>query len=282
MKSVTGDLLALLHGGANFVMADLFAIELVGSAGVLRYTSADIDLRWSSDWYRSVAIKRSRIREQIGVNVDELTVEMFPGAESVNGIPFVRAARAGAFDGARLVLLRAFLPTWGSPITGVITRFSGRVSEIEPNRSAVRMMVRSDLEILDVKLPRRLYQPGCLHTLFDGGCSLTKVSFAVAGAVDGASTTTVVDCNLSNASGYFALGTVTFTSGPNNGQTRSVKAYTPGTLVLASPLPSAPISGDTFNAFPGCDKTLSTCTTKFSNKPNFRGHPYIPKPETAF
>lgn len=282
MKSVTAELLTLLHGGTNFVMADLFAIELVGSAGVLRYTSADIALQWDSQSYRSVAIKRSRIREQIGVNVDELTVEMWPGMEEVNGVPFVRAARLGAFDGARLVLRRAFLPAWGSPITGVLTRFSGRVSEIEPNRSGVRMMVRSDLEILDVKLPRRLYQPGCLHTLFDGGCGLTKASFAVAGAVDGTSTTTVIDCNLSNPAGHFALGTVTFTSGPNNGQTRSVKAYTPGSLVLASPLPSAPISGDTFNAFPGCDKTLSTCTSKFANKANFRGHPYIPKPETAF
>lgn len=281
MKSATTPLLDLLNSGIHFAMADLFAFELVGG-GVQRYTGADIDLVWAANRYRSVAIRRSKIREQIGVNVDELTVEMSPGAELVNGVAMIHAARTGLFDGARVTLMRAFLPSWSAGITGTLLRFSGRVSEIEPSRSMVRFLVRSDLELLDVKLPRRLYQTGCLHTLFDGGCGLTKSAFAVAGAVDGTSTTSAIDCNLTQAAGYFSLGTVTFTSGANSGQSRSVKAYSPGSLVLASPLPTQPISGDTFNAYPGCDKTLSTCQTKFSNKPNFRGHPYIPKPETAF
>lgn len=200
----------------------------------------------------------------------------------MNGAPFIQAARAGLFDGARCTLERAFLPGWSSPITGVLTRFVGRVSEVEPTRHTLRLSVRSDLELLNVKLPRRIYQPGCIHTLFDSGCGLTKSAFAVAGSVNATSTATSIACTLSNASGYFALGTVTFTSGANAGVTRSVKAYVPGTLTLAAPLPAVPTSGDTFTAYPGCDKTLTKCQTPFSNRVNFRGHPYIPKPETAF
>jgi hypothetical protein len=43
-----------------------------------------------------------------------------------------------------------------------------------------------------------------------------------------------------------------------------------------------PAPGDTFIAYPGCDKTQSTCSGKFSNLVNFGGSPYIPVPETSF
>ena len=67
----------------------------------------------------------------------------------------------------------------------------------------------------------------------------------------------------------------------NNGASRSVKSYTPGVITLSLPLLAAPGVGDTFNAYPGCDKQQATCTNKFSNKVNFGGQPYIPLPETA-
>jgi hypothetical protein len=37
-----------------------------------------------------------------------------------------------------------------------------------------------------------------------------------------------------------------------------------------------------FTAYPGCDKTQTTCASnKFSNLVNFEGFPYVPAPETA-
>jgi hypothetical protein len=42
-----------------------------------------------------------------------------------------------------------------------------------------------------------------------------------------------------------------------------------------------PNTGDTFTAYPGCDKTQNTCTSKFNNLVNFGGFPYVPVPEAA-
>jgi uncharacterized phage protein (TIGR02218 family) len=52
-------------------------------------------------------------------------------------------------------------------------------------------------------------------------------------------------------------------------------------FTLLNPLPLVPSAGDAFTAYPGCDKTQATCTTKFANLGAFRGFPFIPQPETA-
>lgn len=282
VKTVSTPLNDLLLTG-KFVMADLFDFELVGGADHLRYTSHDQNITWGGNLYQSILIARSQIREQVGIEVGQLTVNIGPrSTDLVLGIPFTQAVVRGMLDGARCLLLRAFAPNWSTPITGTMERFSGKVSEAEPSRFDVQLMIKNDLELLDAKLPRRLYGPGCIHTLFDTSCGKLKASYAVSGAAAGTPTVTSIPTGLSNPNGYFSLGTVTFTSGSNSGVTRSVKSYSGGTLVLAAPLPVAPAAGDTFTAYPGCDKQLTTCVSKFSNRVNFRGHPYIPKPETAY
>lgn len=76
--------------------------------------------------------------------------------------------------------------------------------------------------------------------------------------------------------GYFAYGTVKFTSGANAGQTMEVKSFSPGVVTLAMSL-NAPIAvGDTYTIVAGCDKQCGTCSGRFNNLVNFRGEPYIP------
>jgi hypothetical protein len=92
-------------------------------------------------------------------------------------------------------------------------------------------------------------------------------------------------------SGWFDLGTVTFTSGVNNGLIRTVKSYTrivprsgpmTGVLNFTLPLPNVPGIGDTFTAYAGCDKQQATCAGKFHNISHFSGEPYVPVAETAY
>ena len=117
--------------------------------------------------------------------------------------------------------------------------------------------------------------------LFDNGCQLSKASFVNASSVLTGSTKRTLNCGLVQADGYFDLGTITFTSGDNIGITRTVHHYTVGHLYLAYSLPVLPAISDTFNAYAGCDKRLSTCTDKFNNKANFRGFPFMPVPEAS-
>jgi hypothetical protein len=78
-------------------------------------------------------------------------------------------------------------------------------------------------------------------------------------------------------SGYFAYGTVTFTSGLNAGLSMEVKQSAPGGFVLQLPMPYDIAPGDTFSAVAGCSgRFKEDCQTKFNNVINFRGEPYLP------
>jgi uncharacterized phage protein (TIGR02218 family) len=80
---------------------------------------------------------------------------------------------------------------------------------------------------------------------------------------------------------YFSQGTITFLTGANAGLTRTIKVSSATALTLTLPLPHAPGTGDTFHAYPGCDKTLATCKSRFSNTVNNRSFPYVPVPQVA-
>jgi len=80
---------------------------------------------------------------------------------------------------------------------------------------------------------------------------------------------------------YYDNGQIVFTSGANNGLVKAIKQYLNQIFYFNSPLPFLANAGDTFIAYPGCDKTQVTCTNKFSNLMNFEGMPYVSVPETA-
>ena len=43
--------------------------------------------------------------------------------------------------------------------------------------------VLSALELLNIQMPRNVYQSVCLHTVYDGGCALVKATYTVTGSV---------------------------------------------------------------------------------------------------
>ena len=99
--------------------------------------------------------------------------------------------------------------------------------------------------------------------------------------VQGGSTVNKLISLSAKADGYYDNGQIIFTSGVNNGLVKAVKSYFDQQFLFNSPLPFAPSAGDTFIAYPGCDKTQATCTNTFGNLVNFEGFPYVPAPETA-
>lgn len=228
-------------------------------------------------------IKRGTIRNVIGVEVDELSLSLLCNADTMVGnVPLAQFARQGGFDGARLVVTRSFATTPGGTSCGSLHLFSGRVGPLTVSGSEVQMSVKSDLELLDIMMPRNVFMASCQHTLYDSGCTLNASALTVSGTVTAGSTLTVINTGLSQPDDYFALGVMMFTSGQNNQVARSVKLYAGGALTVVQPLPVAPAPGDTFTVRPGCDKQQATCSGKFSNLNNFRGYPYIPTPEASY
>jgi uncharacterized phage protein (TIGR02218 family) len=292
MKSVTSAFLTMLQSNDALVEADLYTITLL-SGTVLYYTSAQQSIVYNGNTYLAAfqdsapGFHRGQWRCTRGLDTDELEVDLLYDASTrINGIPPAAFANFGGFDGAQLRLDKALAPNWENPVVnGVVNLFVGVVGECKSDAQKVSMTISSMLLYLQTTFPRNYFLTQCNHCLFDSGCGLSASAHAFEGVVTtatGAATVTSFNSNLTSPDGYFSLGYIVWTSGDNLGAVSSVKGYlnADGAFQLIYPLTAIPNNGDTFTAFPGCDKTQSTCTTKFSNIANFRGYPFVPTPET--
>jgi uncharacterized phage protein (TIGR02218 family) len=270
---------------AVMLMADAFEFTLANGS-VLGYTNVDVSFAYNGTRYaaNSVRIDGLKFKQSIGLDVDsqQISVAALSTDTITGGAAFLQALRNRAFDGCRIARYRVFFSdTIGGTVVGGVLLFQGRLGTIdEIGRTTAKLTVNSDLVLLDNDMPRNLYQPTCLHTLYDSGCTLAKASFGTNGVVGAGSTFSQI--NWSGASASFAQGTITFSSGVNSGVTATIGSALAGVaLYLIYPLQSAPAAGDAFTVYFGCDHTEATCNTKFNNLANFRGFPFVPPPQMA-
>lgn len=298
MKTASVNLINLLNtvraGVKNLYMCNLYVFQLVG-AGVqslngptIRYTDHDVDIVVGANTYKSMTIGKGDILEKTGCDVDDCKVNIFydntvtiPG-----GATLFNALQSGAFDGAQVTIYRLFNPNpWVYPQTSIssdymLLRFMGRMDIESCKINSAELTIKSYTELLNVQVPVNLYMPNCLNTLYGPICTLNQSSFAISGTITSISTNHVLNTNLSQPSGYFDLGSMTFTSGQNSAAYRTVKSQSSSVLTMASTWTFVPQIGDTFTIYPGCDLTKDTCLNKFNNLIHFRGFPFLPNPET--
>jgi uncharacterized phage protein (TIGR02218 family) len=274
----------LLEGADQLCMVDLVTIT-TRSGVVLHQTLGDVDLYVGGIYYDSnLKMTRERTRLVAGAEVDTLNVTIYPEPTNyIGGVPLSQAARAGILDGATFLLERAFfIPDW-SQYRFKLIRFSGTVSDISDfTRSEIPLSVTSDLQVLNVMMPRDVYQPGCRRVLYGQGCELIRVLFSTPVTVAAGTTSNHLVGTLGGPAFPFTLGTITMETGENAGLSRTVKFYEAGVFDLISPLPKVPAIGDIFTAYAGCDKSQTTCKNVFNNIHRFSGEPYIPAAETAY
>ena len=274
-----GATVTLLNGGGPFVMADLWAITLNGGA-VIRWHGAGVagPLAFNGQTYvTGPGIDRGKISTKLGVEVATLDVDIAAGpSDLINGAPLIPFAQGRGFDGATVILYRAFLASWDAPLSvvGGIVAFSGRVTALKDlSRAKFTMTVSAWTVLLNVNMGPDIFQAGCLNTHYDANCALTPVN--VPGTVSAAGTPTSFATSLTNPDHFFDKGTISFTSGANDGLSRAVQTYAGGAVTVAFPLPFAPAPGDAFNAVRGCLLTMADCTAQ-GNLIHFRGQPFTP------
>ncbi|MFD1511010.1 DUF2163 domain-containing protein [Lacimonas salitolerans] len=189
----------------------------------------------------------------------------------------------GRWDAAEVELWRV---NWADTSQRVLMR-RGAVGQIRRGRMAFVAEVRSLAHVLGQTVGRT-FQAGCDAALGDARCGVDLDAAAFRG------TDTVVDLlrdraftasGLSGfASGWFAFGTVDWTSGANVGRRTEVLAHDLIDGVAILTLLEAPVrpiaEGDSFTIRAGCDKRVETCNAKFGNVANFRGFPHIPGQDT--
>ena len=232
MKPASSTLISFLNQmrGANdsqLVMADAFTFTL-RSGLILCYTNIDVTFTYDGNTYfaNSILIDGLKYKASVGLEVDQqqITVAALSTDTITGGAPFLQALRDGTFDGCEIERDRVFFSDRiGGTAIGAVTLFKGRLGTVDQiGRTSAKLTVNSDLVLLDIDMPRNIYQPTCLHTLYDSGCTLIKNAFGTNGIVGSGSTASVI--NWSGASANFQQGSITFTSGVNVGVTANVNA----------------------------------------------------------
>jgi uncharacterized phage protein (TIGR02218 family) len=287
VKPASAALIALLNSGEQFIMADLYTFTLIGGAKILRYSAAPTPIVANGFLFAvGPKFERSKTKVVIGTQVDELDIKIYPEpTDLVGSTPFLEAAWQGQFDGALLQLERVFMGAagggYGDTSAGTVILFSGRISDIDCSRTGIEMKGRSHLELLNIQMPRRLWQSSCTHVFGDAMCLFNRSSLAATFSAASGSTTTVIQGTPTTTTPY-AQGTIIAVTGGNAGYSRTISNFVSGAAVTVKLAFLSPVAvGDQFQLLPGCDRTLATCTNVFNNAVHFGGFPYIPTPETA-
>lgn len=188
---------------------------------------------------------------------------------------------AGLFNGATVAIRRV---NWNDLDDHELI-LSGTCGAFEFDEIGFKFEVVSLGERLTQQPILRRWLPTCRFKLGDAQCGFDLSTLEGSGTVEAVSSRhdstqahrrIFTDTNRAEADNYWQLGTLTWTSGQNNGQSVDIRSSTSAGIFELEKATQYPIEvGDTFTVLPGCDRSFATCQTKFSNEVNFGGFPFI-------
>jgi uncharacterized phage protein (TIGR02218 family) len=239
------------------------------------FTDHDQDIVFDGHVYLAcTGYSRTAIANDSSMAVDNLDVDGVFDAAAITE----HDMRAGRFDHAEV---RVFLVNWVDPSMGALKMRRGWFGEVTLTQSgAFRTELRGMVQALQQRIGE-VYSPECRADLGDARCKVDLAAFTRSGTVTSATDRALFFATLDGAptpDGWFNGGALTFTSGENAGKTTEVKSWTAATgrIELFLAVGYAISAGDAFSVYPGCDKRLDTCISRFNNVLNFRGEPYVP------
>lgn len=174
---------------------------------------------------------------------------------------------------------------------GIIKVFAGTFGRVEIGDMGVANieLVPLGATLTGHVIGNEVYSPTCRNSFGDTNCSgpvtgrtVDLASLQISFTVSVISSNAVTATAFTAADNQYAQGYILWVTG-NNAGTRSLiarSAQSAHTVTLSQLPPRAIVVGDTGTAFPGCDKVLDTCITKWNNVSNFRGEPAVP--DTVF
>lgn len=274
MRGISDDLQAHLDSGVTTLA---WAWRITRADGeVFGFTDHDQPLAFDgTDFEPESGLVASELRARDDLSVDAQDAEGVLSSDRITETDILD----GRWDAAEVEVWRV---NWRDVSQRVILR-RGAVGQIRRGRVAFVAEMRSLAHVLGQAVGRT-YQATCDAALGDARCGvdMDDAEFAGNGAVvavlrDRAFTASGLD---GYALGWFAAGTVEWSTGANAGRVAEVAVHenVGGVVTLTLlELPVRPVGeGDTFVARAGCDKRISTCAAKFGNVSNFRGFPHIP------
>lgn len=273
MKQISAELAAHLAGEVT-TLATCWKM-MRRDATVLGFTDHDQDIVFESVTYKAATgFTPSAIENSGTLAVDNLDVEGMISSGSITEADIL----AGLYDFAEIEI---FQVNYADLMQGALKLRRGWLGEVSFYKQQFIAEVRGLTQRLSQTIGE-LYSASCRATLGDNRCKVGMGAHTVTGSATAvASSQQFTDSARTETSSIFNFGTITFTSGANNGFSMEVKEYlynvtTGGHITLVLPMPYPILAGDSYSLTKGCDKTLATCFARFDNVINFRGEPLVP------
>ncbi len=237
---------------------------------ILGFTQHPQDLIFEGVVYKAAsAFTASTTKINSALSVDNMEIDAILDSGAIREQDIL----TGVYDYAAV---QVFIINYNDLTQGRMIYLSGYIGQVTTQKAQFTAELRGLSQILQDTFGR-VYTPTCGANLGDDRCMKDLTSFTFSGVVSSVTDTqTFYAAALTQASGYFTNGKITWTSGLNIGLTVEIKQFSTGVVVTALPLPYTIAISDSFTAIAGCDKTISTCKSTFNNVLNFRGFPLIP------
>lgn len=239
--------------------AELF--KFADSVSSWFYCTGDVPIAYNGDIYTPATISRSATEASQEFGKSKMTIRM------PHNLALAQILAAGYPNGPVTVTL--FRTHVGD--ANFITHWRGRVMSATWRDVEASIACEPVFTSLQRAGLRAVYQRQCRHALYSAGCGVNKDAFKINGVVD----TAIENQVFALAAGaqpdnYFTGGMLKAL-----GASRLIVSHIGNSMTLISPIPGL-VGGTPLELFPGCDHTLETCESKYSNSLNYGGQPWLP------
>jgi uncharacterized phage protein (TIGR02218 family) len=229
----------------------------------------------------AAAPQLAAIVRSAGVNVDNSEIE---GA--ISDLFTVDDIEAGDWRAARLDIMRV---NWADLSMGHELIGVGELGQASHDGRAFKVEFMGRTHKLGRVITRH-YLPTCDADLGDARCGVDIEALSIVGTVSAVTDNRVFTATHTGspstwAADYHTYGRLLWLTGANTGRGMEIRENTAGGIfTLQLGMKRAIAIGDTFKAYPGCNKLKKTapgvyggdCVVKFANAVNFRGFDEIP------
>jgi len=242
---------------------ELYKISREGNSWY--YTSSDENITYDGNEYISVPIKRTNIDQSPELKRTNLTLTVPMDIGFIQ--EFIRTPPTS------ITTVTIFRGHFGD--AEVLTVWLGRLSNVSFDAQKASLTIESIVSSLKRPTLRMKYNRNCPYDLYGRGCLVDKEDFVTNAVVTQVNSVTISAAIIgTKPANYFTGGMIVWDNGTFE-LARFIISHSGDTLELDLALTDFPV-GTSISIYPGCNRTLSDCNTKFSNVANYGGQPFYP------
>jgi uncharacterized phage protein (TIGR02218 family) len=226
-----------------------------------RYTSASVTITKNGVEFYPESIERTDVEQSDDIHKGGLKLDV-PRTN-------ILGATLLAYTPDEVVTVTIFRGHYGDD--SYISYWKGRVMAVQASGNTITLGCESIFTSMKRPGLRARFERMCRHSLYSYQCGISRDSWRVNGSVEIDNTLSLtINIASTYADGYFVGGIATI-----GGASRFITSHIGGVIKISRSF-NEYVAGQDVALFPGCDKSMATCQSKFDNLDNYGGFPFIP------